>query len=55
MIRQERVGASTYAWSEDCFPLGADSLALGDFCTVNHRDPVLYLGCGAVLLLLLCA
>ena len=55
MIRQERLGAYTYAWSEDCFPLGADSLALGEFCTVKPRDRVLDLGCGAGLLLLLCA
>ena len=51
----ERLGRFTYRWSETCFPLGADSLALGDFCTLKPGDKVLDLGCGAGLLLLLCA
>ncbi len=52
---QEQLGPYTYRWTEGCFPLGADSLALGSFCTLRPRDRVLDLGCGAGLLLLLCA
>ena len=52
---EERLGAYTYRWNESCFPLGSDSLALGDFCTLKKKDRVLDLGCGAGLLLLLCA
>lgn len=51
----ERLGEYTYRWDAGCFPLGADSLALGDFCTLKPRQTVLDLGCGAGLLLLLCA
>ncbi len=49
------MGPYRYRWTEHCFPLGADSLALGEFCTLRPRDRVLDLGCGAGLLLLLCA
>ena len=52
---EERLGPYRYRWTEHCFPLGADSLALGEFCTLRPRDRVLDLGCGAGLLLLLCA
>ena len=52
---EERLGPFTYRWSEKCFPLGADSLALGEFATVKAGDRVVDLGCGAGLLLLLCA
>jgi len=55
MEHTEQLGPYTYRWDETCFPLGADSLALGDFCTLRPRDRVLDLGCGAGLLLLLCA
>lgn len=55
MIRRERLDPYTYRWDENCFPLGADSLALGEFCTLKPKDRVLDLGCGAGLLLLLCA
>ena len=48
------MGPYRYRWTEHCFPLGADSLALGEFCTLRPRDRVLDLGCGAGLLLLLC-
>lgn len=51
----ERLGEYTYRWNENCFPLSADSLALGEFCTLKKGDRVLDLGCGAGLLLLLCA
>lgn len=55
MEHVERLGAYSYRWSEGCFPLGADSLALGEFCTVKTGQRVLDLGCGAGLLLVLCA
>ena len=55
MERVEQLGAYSYRWTEHCFPLGADSLALGEFCTVKTGQRVLDLGCGAGLLLLLCA
>ena len=55
MEHTERLGPYTYRWTEDCFPLGADSLALGEFCTLKPGGRVLDLGCGAGLLLLLCA
>lgn len=55
MEHTEQLGPYTYRWNEACFPLGADSLALGEFCTLKNRDRVLDLGCGAGLLLLLCA
>lgn len=55
MEHLERLEPYSYRWTEDCFPLGADSLALGGFCSVSPRDRVLDLGCGAGLLLLLCA
>lgn len=51
---RERLGQYTYRWEETCFPLGADSLALGEFCTLKRNGRVLDLGCGAGLLLLLC-
>ena len=51
----EQLGPYAYRWDETCFPLGADSLALGEFCMLKPRARVLDLGCGAGLLLLLCA
>lgn len=51
----ERLGPYLYRWDDGCFPLGADSLALGEFCTLKPQSRVLDLGCGAALLLLLCA
>ena len=55
MEHTEQLGEYTYRWDENCFPLGRDSLELGEFCTLKPRDRVLDLGCGAGLLLLLCA
>lgn len=55
MEHVEQLGPYAYRWTEDCFPLGADSLALGEFCSVRPGERVLDLGCGAGLLLLLCA
>lgn len=51
----EILGPFRYAWTERCFPLGRDSLALGDFATVRRGWNVCDLGCGAGLLLLLLA
>lgn len=51
----EQLGPYIYRWDEGCFPLGADSLALGEFCTLKPGGRVVDLGCGAGLLLLLCA
>lgn len=53
-LKSERLGEYTYRWDDACFPLGADSLALGAFCTLKPGQRVLDLGCGAGLLLLLC-
>ena len=52
---EERLGPYVYRWTEGCFPLGVDSLALGEFCALREGEKVLDLGCGAGLLLLLCA
>lgn len=54
-IREELVGSFLYRWKNGCFPITAESLALGDFVTLHAGDHVLDLGCGAGLLLLKCA
>ena len=54
-MKSETLGGFTYRWDDGCFPLGADSLALGEFATLKSGQRVLDLGCGAGLLLLLAA
>lgn len=46
-MRTEWLGPCRYDWTEDCFPLGGDSLALGAFATVGKNRRVCDLGCGA--------
>lgn len=53
MERTERLGRYTLLLTEDCFPLGGDSLALGRFATVRRRWKVCDLGCGSGVLGLL--
>ena len=53
MERTERLGHYTLLLTEDCFPLGGDSLALGRFATVRRRWKVCDLGCGSGVLGLL--
>lgn len=55
MEHVEQLGPYTYRWDRTCFPLGSDSLALGEFCTLRSQSRILDLGCGAGLLLILCA
>ena len=55
MRAPERLGPYLYRQSDACFPLGADTLALGGFATVRRGDRVCDLGCGAGALLLLLA
>lgn len=52
-MRTEQLGPFRYTWTEDCFPLGRDSLALGAFATLGRRRRVCDLGCGAGALALL--
>ena len=54
-LRSEQLDPYIYSWDGDCIPLGSDSQALGRFCTLRPGWRVLDLGCGAGLLLLLCA
>lgn len=54
-MKTERLGPYTLILDEDCFPLGGDSLALGDFATVRRDWRVCDLGCGGGTLLLLLA
>ena len=55
MRAPERLGPYLYRQSDACFPLGADTLALGAFASVRRGDRVCDLGCGAGALLLLLA
>ena len=54
-MKSETLGSFTYCWDGGCFPLGQDSLALGEFCSLKPGEKILDLGCGAGLLLLLAA
>lgn len=51
----ERLGPYTLTLTDGCFPLGEDSLALGDFASVRPGWRVCDLGCGGGTLLLLLA
>lgn len=51
----ERLGPYALTLTGDCFPLGADSLALGEFAAVKPGWSVCDLGCGGGTLLLLLA
>ena len=42
----ESLGPYTLTLTEDCFPLGEDSLALASFATLRPGWPVCDLGCG---------
>ena len=49
----ERLGEYTLTLTDNCFPLGSNSLALGGFATVKRGWRVCDLGCGGGTLLLL--
>ena len=51
----ESLSPYTLTLTEDCFPLGEDSLALASFATLRPGWPVCDLGCGGGTLLLLLA
>lgn len=55
MSHTESIPPYRYTLPEGCFPLGRDSLALGDFAAVRAGQRVCDLGCGGGLLLLLLA
>lgn len=54
-MKAERLGPYTLTLPEGCFPLGRDSLLLGEFATVRPGWRVCDLGCGGGTLLLLLA
>lgn len=47
MRAPEQLGPYTYQQSDTCFPLGRDTLLLGEFATLRRGGRVCDLGCGA--------
>ena len=47
MRAPEQLGPYTYRQSDTCFPLGRDTLLLGEFATLRRGGRVCDLGCGA--------